>query len=115
MILDNQKFNKYSKYKYALCHLRILQEILHTDRIVKNRNDIDKEPYKNFYDNVRSIHEYLRTIYINNSTYNFTDLLEKLYEVVPNDILSQTIDEKSSNILNKQDFDMTIKDSNPVT
>jgi len=103
------------KYKYALCHLRILQEILHTDRIVKNSNDIDKEPYKNFYDNVRSIHEYLRTIYINKSTYNLTDLLEKLYTVVPNDILSQTIVETSSNILNNPVFDMTIKDSNPVT
>ena len=45
------------------------------------------------------------------SKYNFTDLLEKLYERVPSDILSVTIDEKSSNILNKPVFDMTIKDS----
>lgn len=45
------------------------------------------------------------------SKYNFTDLLEKLYECVPSDILSVTIDEKSSNILNKPVFDMTIKDS----
>ena len=51
----------------------------------------------------------------NKSTYNLTDLLEKLYTVVPNDILSQTIVETSSNILNNPVFDMTIKDSNPVT
>jgi len=83
-------------------------------RIIQNGNYIDIEPYKEFNANVGIIYEYLHTIN-NKSTYNFTDLLEKLYTVVPDDILSQTIPKTSSKILNNQVFDMTIKDINPVT
>ena len=84
-------------------------------RIINNSNVTDKESYKNFYKNVRNIHEYLYKIYNEKSTYNFADLLKELYTVVPQDILSETIVEtSSSNILNDQVFDMTITYRKPV-
>jgi hypothetical protein len=89
-------------------------------RILERFNSVILSKYNNDIKNITNtkLHKFINDIstlqkYLK-STYNFADLLKELYTVVPQDILSQTIPKKSSNILNKQDFDITIKDSKPV-
>jgi len=88
----------------------ILESIIY---FFKNNKDFS-EKFKTdinlikFIKNVSTLKKYLKS---DKSKYNFTDLLNELCTFVPSDILSQTIDESSSNILNNPVFDMTIKDS----
>lgn len=82
----------------------ILESIIY---FFKNNKDFS-EKFKTDIINVSTLEIYLKS---DKSKYNFTDLLNKLCTFVPPDILSQTIDETSSNILNNPVFDMTIKDS----
>ena len=82
----------------------ILESIIY---FFKNNKDFS-EKFKTDIINVSTLKKYLES---DKSKYNFTDLLNELCTFVPSDILSLTIDEKSSNILNNPVFDMTIKDS----
>jgi hypothetical protein len=82
----------------------ILESIIY---FFKNNKDFS-EKFKTDIINVSTLKKYLKS---DKSKYNFTDLLNELCTFVPSDILSQTIDETSSNILNNPVFDMTIKDS----
>ena len=82
----------------------ILESIIY---FFKNNKDFS-EKFKTDIINVSTLKKYLKS---DKSKYNFTDLLNELCTFVPSDILSLTIDETSSNILNNPVFDMTIKDS----
>ena len=82
----------------------ILESIIY---FFKNNKDFS-EKFKTDIINVSTLKKNLKS---DKSKYNFTDLLNELCTFVPSDILSLTIDEKSSNILNNPVFDMTIKDS----
>ena len=79
------------------------------DKLICLKNNKDfSEKFKTDIINVSTLKKYLES---DKFKYNFTDLLNELCTFVPSDILSLTIDETSSNILNNPVFDMTIKDS----
>jgi hypothetical protein len=89
----------------------ILQSIIYFYRDNKDFSEKIKTDINliKFIKNVSILYTYL--LDSDKSKYNFIDLLEKLYTFVPSDILSNNIVETVSiNILNKQVFDMTIKD-----
>jgi hypothetical protein len=88
----------------------ILQSIIYF--YINNKDFSEKiKTDKKFLDFIMNVEDILNYLLTNKSKYNFTDLLNELCTFVPSDILSLTIDEKSSNILNNPVFDMTIKDS----
>jgi hypothetical protein len=88
----------------------ILQSIIYF--YINNKDFSEKiKTDKKFLDFIMNVEDILNYLLTNKSKYNFTDLLNMLCTFVPSDILSLTIDESSSNILNNPDFDMTIKDS----
>jgi len=88
----------------------ILQSIIYF--YINNKDFSEKiKTDKKFLDFIMNVEDILNYLLTNKSKYNFTDLLNELCTFVPSDILSLTIDETSSNILNNPVFDMTIKDS----
>jgi hypothetical protein len=91
-----------------------LQTIIYFYRDNKDLSEKIKTHIKliQFIKNVSILNIYL--LDSDKSKYNFIDLLEKLYTFVPSDILSLTIYETSSNILNNPVFDMTIKEDSDI-
>jgi hypothetical protein len=89
----------------------ILQSIIYFYRDNKDFSEKIKTDINliKFIKDVSTLNIYLRDS--DKSKYNFINLLNKLYDLVPPEILSNDIVETVSiNILNKQVFDMTIKD-----
>jgi len=88
----------------------ILQSIIYFYRDNKDFSEKIKPDINliKFIKDVSTLEIYLRDS--DKSKYNFIDLLEKLYDLVPPGILSEEMP-SNYNILNEPVFDMTIKDS----
>jgi hypothetical protein len=87
--------------------LRILRNIRGDNNIFFSEKKTH-EKLKQFIQKVDEIYNYIKS---DVTTYNFINLLNKLYELVPPEILSNdNVKTGSIKILNDQIFDMTIKD-----